>query len=161
MLEKPELPLAGDCALEEPTAGAAKFSEDQARAWLAENANAGVAKASVRELAVLWGWSRSTTQRFLSRSGDGTAPETGGTKLETGGTAAPVSKPQWNDEFDWSPENGDIAVPPQPALAVYANAWGQLVIRNDDDMFICVSPEHVPKLIDKMRAVLKELERDG
>jgi hypothetical protein len=164
------LPLVDDdLAPLEPAAGAEKFTEDQARAWLAENGNAA---KPVREIAAVLGWSRSTTQRFLSgfRSGTdlGQSAKPAGQTLETPGTSGTDGTSETAPDFDWSPKNGDIAVPGQRALAVYANAYGQLVIRvqadaydDDGDPFIAVSREHVPKLIERMRAVLAELEADG
>jgi hypothetical protein len=51
-------------------------------------------------------------------------------------------------------------VAPQHALAVYRNAWNQIVIRaaaaDGVDTFIAVSPEHVPALVAKLTALLKE-----
>jgi hypothetical protein len=50
-------------------------------------------------------------------------------------------------EFQWRPENEDIIVPPQPALAIYVNQWGQVVIRqegdwdDEDDIYIRISRE--------------------
>ena len=66
MLDSTELPL-------QPAADApgAKFTEEQARQWLASN---GV--QSVRLLAKLWGWHPSKVQRFLSRVRGETPRET-------------------------------------------------------------------------------------
>src|SRR5262249_47478741 len=41
-----------------------KFTEAQALDWLAANPNT---SKTIREIAAIWGWSRSTTQRFVSR----------------------------------------------------------------------------------------------
>jgi hypothetical protein len=150
----PVLPLV-EASLE-PAGG--RFTEDRARQWLADNTSSA---KTVRELAELWGWHRSSVSRFLSRIRGETSPETKAETAETSETAAPPISP----EFDWSPKSEDLIVPSQQALAVYLNGYGQLVIRaqgyDDEDTFICVSPEYVPRLIEKLRAVLKELEADG
>jgi len=52
-------------------------------------------------------------------------------------------------------------VPQQQALAIYVNPWGQVVIRAagedyGEDSFVVVSPEHLPALIARLTAILKE-----
>jgi hypothetical protein len=177
-----------------------KFTEEEARNWLAANPNTG----TVREIAAIWGWSRSTTQRFVSRVGQerGTGMEQGANFAETRGTSGtsgtaretaegegrvlgrtpsgtvvaamptaeeladdgpPIARAPYHDNFDWSAENEDVIVPPQQAIAVYLNRWNQIVIRAagedyGEDVFIRVSPEHVPALIAKLSAILKEVE---
>ena len=70
----------------------------------------------------------------------------------------------YSDDFKWEPENGAIVVAEQRALAVYRNDWGQVVIRaaateyGEPDAFIVVSQEHLPALIAKLSAILKEVE---
>jgi hypothetical protein len=76
-------------------------------------------------------------------------------------TGPPIATAPYSDDFDWSPTNEDIIVAPQPAIAIYRNAWGQVVIRAEEaddgvDAFIRISPEHLPRLIDKLTAILKE-----
>jgi hypothetical protein len=148
-----------------------KFSEDQARAWLAENRGG----ATVRELADQWGWHRSSVQRFLSRIKSETGRETGETSCETTAETQrcltivnpPVIPRREDDGFDWSASNPDVVVPEQRPIAVYANPYQQVVLRvegtefDDGDPFIAISVEHVPAVIEKMRAVLKELEGGG
>jgi len=73
----------------------------------------------------------------------------------------PIARAPYRDDFKWSPENGAVIVPQQQALAVYVNPWGQVVIRaaeanEGEDAFIVVSPEHLPALIAKLSAILKE-----
>ena len=76
----------------------------------------------------------------------------------------PIARAPYRDDFNWSPENEDIIVAPQQAIAVYRNAWNQIVIRAagggdySEDVFIRVSPEHLPALIAKLSAILKEGE---
>jgi len=70
-----------------------------------------------------------------------------------------------NDEEDhFEPGNDAIAVPGQPALAVYRNRYGSLVIRQEaaypnDDPAIYVRPENVEMLIAKLRAVAAEASK--
>jgi hypothetical protein len=177
-------------------AAGAKFTEKQALDWLTDNPKPG----TVREIAAIWGWSRSTTQRFLMArvgQGHGTSMGQDANFAETRGTSGtareaaegegrvlgrtpsgtvvaampdasdladgpPIARAPYSDDFDWSPENEDIIVAQQQAIAVYRNAWNQVVIRaagEDDyseDVFIRVSPEHVPALIAKLTAIMKE-----
>jgi hypothetical protein len=58
--------------------------------------------------------------------------------------------------FDWGPDNDDLLVPSQPALAVYVNPWGQIVIRQEgeifeDDSYVIIGSAHVPALIEKLQ----------
>ena len=184
MLDSTELPL-------HPAADApgAKFTEEQARQWLASN---GV--QSVRLLAKLWGWHPSKVQRFLSRVRGETPRETPTVSADTPDTPetpqgrgrvlgrtpsgtvvaampdasdltddSPIATAPYRDDFDWSPSNEDIIVAPQQAIAVYRNAWNQVVIRAagegdyGEDVFIAIAPEHAPALIAKLSAILKEV----
>jgi len=106
----------------------AKFTQEQARGWLAANPNTG---KTVREIAVLWGWSKSTTARFLSHGTsagqDANFAQTGGTSgtsseaagrvlgMTPSGTVAaampdasdlddgpPIARAPHRDNFDWS-----------------------------------------------------------
>jgi hypothetical protein len=154
-----------DCAPLQP-ADRDKFSEQQARDWLAANADS---PKTVREIAELWGWHRSSVQRFLSRV-RGQTPETNAETnakapetSETAETSTPapgfiIPRP---DDFDWSPTSPDLVAPGQPALAAYVNSFGQIVIRQqaqwEEDPFIVVSPTAVPRLIAKLRSLLAEL----
>jgi hypothetical protein len=55
----------------------------------------------------------------------------------------------------------DIIVPHQPALAVYLNHWGQVVIRQErewdeeDDVYVRFNVESLPKVIAKLQALLR------
>jgi hypothetical protein len=187
MSDSAELPL-------NPAAGSSgtKFTEKQALDWLATNLNTG---KTIREIAAIWGWSRSTTQRLMSRVGQergtsvgqdakfdetrgtsgtsGTARETaegegrvlGRTPSGTIAAAMPTAEELADDgppdDFKWEPENEAVIVAQQQAIAIYINPWGQVVIRAagedyGEDVFIRVSPEHVPALIAKLTAILKE-----
>jgi hypothetical protein len=70
-----------------------------------------------------------------------------------------VDKPKY-DPFD--PKEGDMVIPHQPAIAVYENTSGAVVIiqcsddPDQDDPIILVRPEHVEKLIARLRKVAKE-----
>jgi hypothetical protein len=137
-----------------------KFTREQALDWLAANPNT----RHIREIAAHWGWSRSTTQRFVFRFGGSSAgtsvrqtPEN--KTLET--PEAPIATAPYRDDFDWSPENEAVIMPTQQAIAVYFNRWGQIVIRaegadGDEDVFIAIAPEHLPAVIAKLSAILKE-----
>ena len=58
ILDSAELPLESGTEAH----STAKFTEEQARQWLAERGD-----SSVRQLAKLWGWHPSKVQRCLSR----------------------------------------------------------------------------------------------
>lgn len=70
--------------------------------------------------------------------------------------------PEW-DPFE--PGSAALIVPPQAAIAVYANTAGSISIRqpaddyNEDDLIICIRPEHVEKLIARLRTVAAEAVR--
>jgi hypothetical protein len=66
-------------------------------------------------------------------------------------------------EFDpFESGAAEMVIPHQPAIAVYENPFGAVVIRqerlagDDDDPVIIVRPEHVEKLIARLRLVAKE-----
>jgi hypothetical protein len=182
--------FSAELPLESGAAG--KFTEEQARQWLAERGD-----SSVRQLAKLWGWHPSKVQRYLSRVRSETPRETvsetptvsadtpdtpdtpqgqgrvlGKTPSGTVVAAMPdasdlddegpsLGKAPYSDDFKWEPENGAVIVAQQQALAIYINRWGQIVIRAagedyGEDVFIRVSPEHVPALIARLSAILKD-----
>jgi hypothetical protein len=70
-----------------------------------------------------------------------------------------VDEPKY-DPFD--PVKGDMVIPGQPAIAVYENIQGAIVIiqensdPHEEDPVIRVRPEHVEKLIAKLRQVAKD-----
>ena len=65
------------------------------------------------------------------------------------------------EDFHWGPGNPDLLAPSQPAIAVYQNVWGQVVIReeadwNDEgDPFIRIGLHHVQALIDRLQAIMR------
>jgi hypothetical protein len=69
-----------------------------------------------------------------------------------------VDEPKY-DPF--APDSEDMVIPHQPAIAVYENTVGAVVIRqvatvyDEEDPVIQVRPEHVEKLIARLRYVAK------
>lgn len=69
--------------------------------------------------------------------------------------------PEW-DPFE--PDSDVLVVPAQPAIAVYENTAGSITIRqpstvsDEDDELITVRPEHVEKLIARLRFVAKQAQ---
>jgi hypothetical protein len=63
--------------------------------------------------------------------------------------------------FSWEPENEDVIVPEQPGLAIYRNAWGQIVIRQpvlmEEDTFVRFNIESLPQVIAKLQSILREV----
>jgi hypothetical protein len=80
--------------------------------------------------------------------------------LDESKTPTPV-----DDGFAWDSSNPDVIATYQPALAVYANRYGHIVLRaersgfDDEDTVILVSVENAPKLIARLTKLLKELTR--
>lgn len=83
------------------------------------------------------------------------------------GTGATVTAPPDHEKpFDWSSENTDVIIPEQRSIAVYVNPMGSVVIReasagcsrcdDDDDVFICITPDALPVLVAKLSAILAE-----
>lgn len=66
-------------------------------------------------------------------------------------------------ELDWTAD--DVVIQPQPAIAVYLNPAGAVVIRADggcgDDPFITIRPEHAPALCEAISrgAAVSQTER--
>src|SRR5262245_6646022 len=61
------------------------------------------------------------------------------------------------DDFDWSGE--DVIIHEQPATAIYFNANGALVIRQqrdypEDDPFVFIGAEHIEGFIDKLTDII-------
>jgi hypothetical protein len=67
-------------------------------------------------------------------------------------------------DFRWEPENEDIVVPEQLALAIYRNHWGQVVIRQErawdeeEDVYVRFNVESLPKVIAKLQAIRRAAE---
>ena len=70
---------------------------------------------------------------------------------------AVVAEPDENYSL---PESEDLVLPSQPAVAVYTNRYGQIVIRQeamgyqDDDHFVYICPQHLDTLIVRLRKFL-------
>jgi hypothetical protein len=79
---------------------------------------------------------------------------------------AEAAKPTWqpdtspspavgSDKFDWA-DDKDIIVRAQPALAIYENPNGHVVIRQeareyeDEDPFITIAPEYLDRVITRL-----------
>lgn len=69
---------------------------------------------------------------------------------------APPTEPEPSEDFAWLPDNLDIAIVAQPATAVYLNAYGSIVIRqentdgDDEDPFIMIAPQNLRALITRL-----------
>jgi hypothetical protein len=54
------------------------------------------------------------------------------------------------ERFDWGPDNSDIAVPEQPAIAIYVNAWDMIVVRQEgrgrDDDFVTIAAHNAARV---------------
>jgi hypothetical protein len=79
----------------------------------------------------------------------------------SGGAGTPVVPKE--PEFDpFAQDCEDLVIPHQPAIAVYENPFGAVIIRqsctmgDNDDPIIVVRPEHVEKLVARLRQVAKE-----
>jgi hypothetical protein len=62
------------------------------------------------------------------------------------------------NRFDWARNNGDVIVPEQRSIAVYANHWGQAVIRaegdyREDDVFVAVDHAHIYAVIGALKEI--------
>jgi hypothetical protein len=71
------------------------------------------------------------------------------------------SRSSRNERFDWGPGNPDVVLPQQPATAVYKNAFGQIVIRQEDnigdgEMWIVLNRRDLPTLIDRLQEISAE-----
>ena len=76
----------------------------------------------------------------------------------------PKPRPRVDDDFDWSPgRNDSVVIPSQPAIAVFFNPLGEVVIRQesqlhpDEDHFIYVRPSNLRTLINS----LIDLDKEG
>jgi hypothetical protein len=82
--------------------------------------------------------------------------------LSPGGAIADAEPP--DNGFRWSDEEM-VVVQHQPALAVYINPFNQIVLRThggyDDDAFIIISAEHLPKVIAKLHELHELLKEPG
>ena len=66
-------------------------------------------------------------------------------------------------DFDWKPDDPSIIVKSQPALAVYQNPHGAIVVRQEgqyhpaEDQFVYVQPENAEALAAAINALAREL----
>ena len=71
-----------------------------------------------------------------------------------------------NEDFrwEWEPENEEIVVPEQLALAIYRNPWGQVIIRQqgfmEEDVYVRLNAESLPKVIAKLQRLLRDIEAE-
>jgi hypothetical protein len=121
------------------------------------------ATRSDREIARVVGCDHKTVGAARERLGTAT-PLAGSTSPSISPPACPpppgvVDKPKY-DPFD--PKEGDMVIPHQPAIAVFENTVGAIVIiqsstdPHEEDPIIMVRPEHVEKLIARIRKVAAE-----
>jgi hypothetical protein len=72
---------------------------------------------------------------------------------------APVAKPE-PEENHFLPESESLVLPSQPAIAIYTNRYGQIVIRqeatgcDDEDHFVYICPHHLDAVIVRLRRFL-------
>jgi hypothetical protein len=152
----PELALDRD-ALNPPLDTAAKRALIEAE--LREDAG-----RSDREIARVVGCDHKTVGSARERLGIA-IPLAGNISPSISPPACPpppgVIDPPKYDPFD--PKEGDMVIPHQPAIAVYGNVAGAVVIiqctsdMDEADPIIMVRPEHVEKLVAKLRQVAKEV----
>lgn len=70
-----------------------------------------------------------------------------------------ASAARTSDDDIWKPNNPDVVMFGQPALAMYLNSQRQVVIRQeqmwneDDDSYIFVAVENIDRIIDRLQAL--------
>jgi hypothetical protein len=73
------------------------------------------------------------------------------------------SEEELQERYDpFAPGSEDLVIPHQPAIAVYENTSGAVVIRqagDNDDVVILVRPEQVDRLAKRLREVAEEAMR--
>lgn len=140
------LDVTADITTREP------FTETDALAYLTEHPQ----QRSARGLAAIFGWHRSKVERLLNRV---TTPP-----VTLPALPAPIADPE-EVELDWfAPDNPDLVVHTQPAICVYQNPYGALVLRAEsthqmeEDQVVRIAPHLVRKVIDRMLVVLADIE---
>jgi hypothetical protein len=113
-------------------------------------------------------------QRFCSEKCRKAFHKAGDVGVDVGAPAAPpeqkrvVSEPKpetW--DFDWSRDKKDVVVPSQPAIAVYFNPRGEVVIRQegqyhpDEDHWIYIQIENLEPLIDQLQRIASREIKPG
>jgi hypothetical protein len=109
---------------------AAVFTEAEAQRRLAEHG-----KASVLELARVWGWSASAVYRFLQSKAPSETPS------ETDGSVSGET---------------DLVVPALPEIRCRRVLGVVEIIADDGDDVVVIAVELVPRLVAKLCAVVKE-----
>jgi len=77
---------------------------------------------------------------------------------------ASLTKPAEPKHDPFDPKGEDMVIPHQPAIAVYENTSGAVVIvqctsnSDEEDPIIMVRPEHVEKLVARLRFVAKQAQ---
>ena len=157
------IPLATEAPpLVEPTAG--RFTQEQALDWLLANPQT---NKTVREIAGIWGWPRSTTQRFVSRYGGtepgtevGQAPEVRGT--EAGQDALSRETP---DEAGFDYRRAECVLPLRTGVSAYIDEnSGDLWISASDALRRCdtelrINAEDVVAFVDALVALVEPAHR--
>jgi hypothetical protein len=64
-----------------------------------------------------------------------------------------------SDDFRWNADNEDVLLPEQLATAIYENAAGGIVIRQEgqqgeDDVYVVIRPEYLMRVIDRLKTFL-------
>jgi hypothetical protein len=120
---------------------------------------------SDREIARIVGCDHKTVGSTRERLGIatplGNSPGAPTLMAGNGGENPPIAPKE--PEFDpFGAGCEEMVIAHQPAVAVYENPFGAVVIRqecttrDDDDPVIIVRPEHVEKLVARLRQVAKE-----
>jgi hypothetical protein len=126
-------------------------------------------ETSVRELSRRHGVSdtaihkRAKSENWSLQSPEMPAANPGANQAANHPPAPVQTKVQTTPDFSWDPENGDVIVPEQRALAVYVNLWGQVVIReerrgwdDESDVYIRISMENLGKVIAALQAIQRD-----
>lgn len=159
-----------------------ELTQAEARAWLLAERAAG-RKPSIRASAAAWHWvgagGKSRAERLIAKVNAETRPAKNSTlfaeeeaerKRVTAEAVAAIDAARaerarrLEEERDktFDHDNEDLLVPRQPATSVYWNPYGQVVIIQDgsgdpdEDPYLLISREHVPKLIGRLTAMLKD-----
>jgi len=67
-----------------------------------------------------------------------------------------------DQDFDWSPENPDVVLRAQPATAIYYNAMGHIVIRQERawsdecDPLVAITPENAVTFMEALAKRARE-----
>jgi hypothetical protein len=146
----------------QPDAPGRKFTEAEAKTWIETHGS-----QNIRLMAMTWGWSKSATQRFVSRyrgtnSGTdvGQAPlshGTSGTKSEAADTPGPP-EPDPN-EFDF--KRSECVLPLRTAVWAYIDDVGDLRISAEDargrcDAELRINAEDIEQFLLTLNDIVSE-----